>query len=369
MASVTDIFRNNPGKPKTVDGVYSEQEVRLANRNSGIILETLRHDVTPTGAHYLLTHFDVPALDEGSHRLTFGGGFEQPFDLSLDDIRALPQVTMPVTLECAGNGRARVSPRSHSMPWSVEAVGTSEWTGTPLRPLIERARPAQGTVDIVFTGADEGFDNGVRHFFGRSLTLDLIADLDVLLVHAMNGQPLLPQHGAPLRIVVPGWYGMASVKWLSRIEAIDTPYQGFQQVQTYRYRDHPEDEGRPVTAIRVKSLMIPPGIPDWLTRTRQVEPGSVEITGRAWAGKVPIARVEFGDGDTWQEAQLTPGSGPYAWSKWSVTWQATPGEHLLRCRATDAEGNTQPLEQRWDASGFGNNAAHCVAVFVPAEPA
>lgn len=369
MVSVTDIFRNNPGKPRTVDGVYSEQEVRLANRNSGIILETLRHDVTPTGAHYLLTHFDVPALEAESHQLSFADGFENPFDLTLDEILALPQVTMPVTLECAGNGRARVSPRSHSMPWSVEAVGTSEWTGTPLRPLIEKARPADDTVDIVFTGADEGFDNGVRHFFGRSLSLAQIAELDVMLVHAMNGQPLLPQHGAPLRIIVPGWYGMASVKWLARIEAVASPYQGYQQVQTYRYRDRSDDPGRPVTAIRVKSLMIPPGIPDWLTRLRQVAPGEHEITGRAWAGRVPIARVEFGDGDVWRDAKVTAGSGPYAWSKWSVTWDATPGEHLLRCRATDAEGNTQPLEPRWDASGFGNNAAQCVEVFVAEDAA
>lgn len=365
MASITQTFRDNPGKPATVDGVYSEQEVRLANRNSGIILETLRHDITPTGAHYLLTHFDVPQIDARTYRLSFGAGFEAPFDLSLDEIRALPQVTMPVTLECAGNGRARVSPRSHSMPWSVEAVGTSEWTGTPLAPLIERARPKGGTVDIVFTGADEGFDNGVRHFFGRSLSLERIAEMDVLLVHQMNGAPLLPQHGAPLRIIVPGWYGMASVKWLSRIEAVDTPYDGFQQVQTYRYRDHADEQGRPVTSIRVKSLMVPPGIPDWVTRLRYVEPGPVEIVGRAWAGKVPVAKVEFGVGDSWSDAKLAPAPGPYAWSKWSVTWQATPGEHLLRCRATDAEGNTQPLEQRWDASGFGNNAAHSVGVYVP----
>ena len=364
MARIADIFQNHPGKPKTVDGVYSEHEVRLANRNSGIILETLRHDVTPLGAHYLLTHFDVPALDAESHMLTFGEGFERPCHLSIDDIRALPTVTMPVTLECAGNGRARVSPRSHSMPWSVEAVGTSEWTGTPLRPLIEEAQPAKDTVDIVFTGADEGFDNGVRHVFGRSLSVEQIRDLDVLLVHSMNGQPLLPQHGAPLRIIVPGWYGMASVKWLAQIDAVNAPYQGFQQVQTYRYRNSPEETGRPVERIRVKSLMIPPGIPDWQTRLRQVDPGPVEIIGRAWAGKVPIARVEFGDGDVWQDATVTAGNGPYAWSKWSVTWNATPGEHLLRCRATDAEGNTQPLEARWDASGFGNNAAHCVEVFV-----
>ncbi len=364
MARVSDIFENHPGKPATEDGIYSEYEVRLANRNAGVILETLAQDITPTGAHYLLTHFDVPMLDAARHELVFGAGFESPFTLSMADIRALPQVTMPVTLECAGNGRAGVSPRSHSMPWGVEAVGTSEWTGTPLGPLLERARPEAETVEIVFTGADEGFDGGVRHHFGRSLTLEQIAELDVLLVYAMNGASLLPQHGAPLRIIVPGWYGMASVKWLSRIEAVSEPYQGYQQVRTYRYRDHVDDPGRPVTALRVKSLMVPPGVPDWVTRCRHVAPGPVQITGRAWAGSLPVARVEFGVDDIWQEARLVPGSGPYAWSKWTTTWDARPGEFRLRCRATDVEGNTQPLEPRWDASGFGNNAAHCVDVYV-----
>jgi DMSO/TMAO reductase YedYZ molybdopterin-dependent catalytic subunit len=196
-----------------------------------------------------------------------------------------------------------------------------------------------------------------------------IAELDVLLVHEMNGAPLLPQHGAPLRIIVPGWYGMASVKWLSKIEAIDAPYQGFQQVQTYRYRDHADDPGRPVTSIRVKSLMVPPGIPDWTTRKRYVAPGSVEILGRAWSGKAPIERVEFGAGGDWQEATVTPGEGPHAWSKWAVIWQAAPGEYQLRCRATDAAGNTQPLTARWDARGFGNNAAQTVEVCVGGEPA
>lgn len=364
MGSTRDVFEDHPGKPQTVDNVYSEHEVRLANRNSGLLLETLHHDITPTGGHYLLTHFDVPPLDSARHVLTFGDGFAAPFTLGMDEIRALPQVSTPVTLECAGNGRARVSPRSYSMPWGVEAVGTSEWTGTPLRPLIEQARPDPASVEIVFTGADEGYDKGIRHFYGRSLTLQQIRDLDVLLVHGMNGQPLLPQHGAPLRIIVPGWYGMASVKWLTRIEAVDRPYQGFQQVQTYRYRDHPDDPGQPVTAIRVKSLMRPPGIPDWISRARRVAAGPVDIMGRAWAGRVPIARVEFACGETWQEAEVSPGPGPYAWSKWSVRWHATPGEHVLRCRATDADGNTQPLTARWDASGFGNNAVQTVNVYV-----
>ncbi|MDA7426114.1 molybdopterin-dependent oxidoreductase [Thalassococcus lentus] len=365
MGRTREIFTAYPGKPETQDGLYSEDETRLANRNSGLLLETLRHDITPTGAHYLLIHFDIPHLDAQRHQLEFGAGFDAPYSLSMDDIRALPAVTMPVTLECAGNGRARVSPRSHSMPWGVEAVGTSEWTGTPLAPLIERARPAEGTVDFSFTGADVGFDKGEKHPFGRSLTPQELAELDVLLVYEMNGQPLLPQHGAPLRIVVPGWYGMASVKWLTRIEALTERYTGFQQVQTYRYRDHADDPGRPVTAIRVKSLMVPPGVPDWGSRLRFIEPGATRVQGRAWSGGgVPIVRVEFGVDGQWQDAELIAPVGQYAWTGWHVDWQASPGEHVLQCRATDAAGHVQPLQPPWDASGFGNNMVHEVGVFV-----
>jgi len=347
-------FQKYSDKPTTVDGIYSQAEVGLANRNSGILLETLALDVTPTGAHYLLNHFDVPLLDSQTHRLTFSGAFEAPFDLSIDDIKAMPAVTMPVTMECAGNGRAGVSPRSHSMPWQYEAVGTSEWTGTKLAPLIARARPTSDVVDISFTGADYGYDMGEPHFFGRSLTLAEIAELD-----------LLPQHGAPLRIIVPGWYGMASVKWLTDICALTAPYDGFQQIKTYRYRTHKDDPGVPIQTIRVKSLMVPPGVPDWSTRKRLVSAGPVDLVGRAWSGGgVPIDKVEVEVTGQWHSAQLSEKTVRYAWQKWTFNWKATAGEHMLRCRATDANGNVQPLDPPWDKAGFANNAAQSVHVFV-----
>lgn len=365
MRNLGDIFHSAQARPLVETDTYSRDEVRLANRNSGALLETLPLDVTPTGTHYLLTHFDVPLLDAAAHELRFHGAFANPFTLSMDDIRALPAVSMPVTMECAGNGRAGLSPRSCSQPWMYEAVGTSEWTGTPLAPLIARAGPLADVVELSFTGADEGFDKGERHAFGRSLTLAQLAELEVLLVYAMNGQPLLPQHGAPLRIIVPGWYGMASVKWLTEIEALREPYQGFQQVKTYRFRSDADDPGRPITTIRVKSLMVPPGVPDWLTRARYLEAGPVEIIGRAWSGAgVPVVKVEFGVGEAWHEAKLAPPQGRYAWAKWQYLWDAAPGEHQLRCRATDANGDVQPLEGPWDMAGFANNAAQVVDVFV-----
>jgi DMSO/TMAO reductase YedYZ molybdopterin-dependent catalytic subunit len=356
----------NPA-PKThaVDRYYDE-EVGLAHRNHGMLLEGLRHDVTPAGMHYLLTHFDVPFVTEPQQwMLTIGGLVERPVELSLAELKMLPQVTQTVTLECAGNGRSLTDRRWPSQPWHHEAVGTSQWTGTLLKPLLERAGIRADVRDIVFTGADRGFDGGVEHDYGRSLTPQLAMADNILLVTAMNGQPLLPQHGAPLRLLVPGWYGMASVKWLNRIEAIDHAYQGFQQVGTYVYKQTQDDTGTPVTSIRVKSLLVPPGLPDWYTRRRLVERGPLMLFGRAWSGAgVAVTRVEVGIDGHYSDAVLDAQSGKYAWRGWRFPWDAHPGEHEVSCRATDANGDVQPLTQRFDRSGFGNNTVHRVPVTV-----
>ena len=355
------IFQGEIEKPVTEDGLFSESEVGLANRNHGLILETMKHDVTPAGAHYLLTHFDVPILDETSHRLELRGAFGYPISFTMEDIRAMPRTSMPVVLECSGNGRRKLSPRNLSMPWGYEAAGCAEWTGTALWPLIDAAEPQKDVVDISFTGADEGFDGGVRHAFGRSISLDELRALEVMLVYEMNGAPLLPQHGAPLRIIVPGWYGMASVKWLTTIEAHVESYQGFQQIQTYRYRQTADEEGIPVTSMKVKSLMIPPGVPDWVTRHRLVRAGEVEVLGRAWSGNgVPIESVELGVDGNWQLAETQPASSKYGWSMWRATIDVKPGEHVIESRAKDAEGHVQPQEAEWNLSCFGNNATHKV---------
>jgi DMSO/TMAO reductase YedYZ molybdopterin-dependent catalytic subunit len=186
----------------------------------------------------------------------------------------------------------------------------------------------------------------------------------VLLVDEMNGQPLQPQHGFPLRLVVPGWYGMASVKWLTRIEAVREPFEGYQQARTYRFKADADDPGTPVSRIRVRALMTPPGIPDFFTRRRLVDAGRIPLTGRAWGGRAPIAKVEVAvDGD-WREATLGPVLGEFAWRAWSFDWDAEPGEHRLACRATDADGETQPLDMPWNYQGMGNNGVQSVEVTV-----
>ncbi len=197
------------------DGPLTFEELQLAGRNRGMPLEALRYDVTPTGLHYLLVHFDIPAVDPNDWRLQVGGLVDRQLDLSLDDLRSRPRRTIPVTLECAGNGRARLRPRPLSNPWLFEAIGTAEWGGTPLAPILDEAGIRDDAVELVFTGADRGVQGGVVHDYERSLSLAEARRAEVLLVDEMNGAPLQPQHGFPLRLLVPGWYGMTSVKWLN----------------------------------------------------------------------------------------------------------------------------------------------------------
>jgi DMSO/TMAO reductase YedYZ molybdopterin-dependent catalytic subunit len=219
--------------------------------------------------------------------------------------------------------------------------------------------------DVVFWGADHGIERGEEHTFARSLRpADALRD-EVLLVYAMNGVLLEPQHGAPLRLIVPGWYGMASVKWLVRIEVIDKPFDGYQQARSYRYRRSPDDEGTPVTFAKVRSLIVPPGVPDYISQARIVTAGRILLSGRAWSGNsIPVARVEVGVSGDWRDASLGSQPGRFAWRSWTYDWDAAPGEYELACRATDAAGNTQPLEQWWTVGGMGNNIVHKIAVLV-----
>ena len=357
----------HPTRRSAVVGRFMQEEIALAFRNSGMPLEALRYDVTPAGLHYLLLHFDIPAGDAADWTLAIGGMVDRPRTLTLEDIRALPAKTLRVTLECAGNGRAQVSPRYPSVPWIEEAVSTAEWTGTPLAALLETAGVNLEVREIVFHGTDRGVDRGTEHDYARSLSVAEAMREDVLVVYAMNGQPLLPQHGAPLRLVVPGWYGMASVKWLANIEAVSAPFDGIQQTHSYHFRTESGKPGVPCTLIRVNSLMAPPGIPDFFTRRRIVGQGQVRLAGRAWAGGgVPIARVEFSLDGIWRDAVLDPPAGRWAWRGWSVDWDAVQGEHVLACRTTDIDGRVQPDEPVWDVSGFGNNAIQQVHVTVRA---
>ncbi|HEU5266660.1 MAG TPA: sulfite oxidase [Jatrophihabitans sp.] len=347
-------------------------ELALAARNHGMPLEAMRYDVTPLGLHYLLTHYDIPATDEASWQVTVSGRVRRPITLTVDELRRRASRTLRVTMECAGNGRARLQPRPISQPWLVEAVGTAEWTGVPLRDVLTEAGVDPAAVEVVFTGADHGIERGVEQDYQRGLPLAEALREDVLLAYAMNGAPLPVQHGHPVRLVVPGWYGMAHVKWLREITVVDTPFTGFQNTVAYRLRQEPADVGDPVTRIAPRALLIPPGFPDFMSRERIVPSGPVPLTGRAWSGHAPVTDVEVSTdgGASWAPAEVDEETGGrWAWRRWSYAWNAAPGPHVLLARARDAAGNTQPDGHRWNRGGFADNAPQRVPVKVlPGQP-
>jgi len=331
-------------------------------------LEALRYPITPIGLHYLLTHFDIPLVDADTWELAIGGMVGRPLRLRLDEIKARPALTIAVTLECAGNGRARLSPRPLSQPWLGEAVGTAEWTGTALGPILDEAGLVDGAAHVVFTGLDRGVQGDIEQLYERSLPL-AEARLDgVILAYAINGQPLPPQHGFPLRLIVPGWYGMAHVKWLRSITVVGGPFDGYQQARAYHFRRTDAEAGDPVTRMLPRALMVPPGVPDFMSRTRFVPAGVHRIEGRAWSGRAAVTRVELSQdgGASWADTVLAPAASQYAWRGWTYDWDAAEGEHELCVRATDAAGNMQPDEQSWNLEGVQNNAIQRITVVVGA---
>jgi DMSO/TMAO reductase YedYZ molybdopterin-dependent catalytic subunit len=336
----------------------SLEELQLAARNHGMPLEVLREDVTPVGLHYLLIHYDIPAVDIDRWLLDVDGR-----TWTLRELKQLPSHEVVSTMECAGNGRARMEPRAISQPWLSEAVGTGRWRGVRLRDVLE---PRDGAAEVLFTGLDRGVEGGEEQEFQRSLTLEDALHPDVLLAYELNGGALPPQHGFPLRLLVPGWYGMTNVKWLARIEQIDEPFAGYQQARGYKLRRSDDDEGTPLSRIFPRALMVPPGIPDFMTRERTVRAGTVELTGRAWSGHAEVTGVDVRvDDGEWQAADLAPDTlGPWAWRRWTFEWDATPGEHVVSCRARDASGLEQPDTAEWNVGGYANNGVQRVSVRV-----
>ena len=364
MAQLSDI--SLPSRVAEPEEGIGFDELGLAARNHGMPLELMRHDVTPLGAHYLLTHYDVPLLDVTSWRLLVTGLVDRPATLSVADLKAREQITRTVTMECAGNGRARLQPRPVSQPWLHEAVGTMTWTGTPLASLLADVGLARGAVDVVFTGADHGVERGVEQDYARSLSVADALGSDALLVWACNGVDLPPQHGFPLRLLVPGWYGMASVKWLTRIEVVDSPFDG-PQMRAYRLRQTADEEGEPLTRILPRALVVPPGFPDFMSRRRVLRPGLHVLEGRAWSGWAPVRRVEVtvDGGRTWSDAELGPPVSEWTWRRWTLTWEVRdPGSYVVQARATDDSGRTQPLDQPWNRGGFANGSPQRVEVTV-----
>jgi DMSO/TMAO reductase YedYZ molybdopterin-dependent catalytic subunit len=317
---------------------HQEVEPRLLNAEA----RSLDRLVTPAEDRFVRCHFGVPELGEKTHTLEIAGSVLRPRRLDLEELRATAPVMLTVTTECAGNWRSTLHPSPPGEPWRKGAISTGQWTGVPLRSLLELRDTA---AEVLFTGADGGA-------YRRSLPREAALDPSVLVAWEMNGRPIPPRFGGPLRLVVPGWYGMASVKWLARIEAIDEPFHGEFQTRKYVY-----EPGDPVTLMRPKAAFDP--LP------RAVRAGSpVPISGLAWSG-CAVARVEVTADCTWHEARLVGPALRHAWRRFEARWTpARPGLYRLRCRAFDELGASQPDEPRWNELGYGANGVeeHLVEV-------
>lgn len=334
--------------------------VRHSPFNAETPAPALGSPVTPSPSVYVRSNFDVPRLGE-HHTIDVDGAVASPFVLPLEELRAMPHRTVGVTMECAGNDRLGMHPLPAGEPWRHGAVSTASWTGVPLRLVLERAGVDPEAIEIEIAGADGGprddADGIVQ--FARALPLADATHPDTLLALEMNGTPLAPVHGAPVRLVVPGWYGMAHVKWVSRVTARVSPYEGYFQRQRYVY-----DVGgdvTPVTRTRVKSIITAPANGHRASRT-------LDVRGWAWSGHGAITRVEVAvdGGDSWRDAKLGAPVAEHAWTPWSLTVSLPRGGRFsLRSRATDASGAVQPDAIEWNRLGYGNNAVRGIVVDVP----
>lgn len=347
----------------------SSAEQVILNREplvAGVPLKSLDGGATPVEQFFVRNHFQMPTMDGAGWNLTVDGEVENALSLSYDDLTQMPSKELLVLLECAGNSRASVQPPIEGLLWDHSGVSSALWKGVTVRELLNRAGVKATGSEVLFEGADQGKEYGTSSEtkFAMSLPMEKALDDDTILAYEINGETLTPEHGYPLRLVVPGWFGMASVKWLTRISVLDYPFKGYHQSSYYVFLDEGKDDGVPkerVSSMRVKSLITWPG------RGEVVEPGVHQIRGVAWSGHGAVDRLEVttDGGESWQLAELGKLESPYSWRSWQHQWEALePGHFLIRARATDTEGNIQPVQAKWNFRGFANNSIHAVPVIV-----
>jgi DMSO/TMAO reductase YedYZ molybdopterin-dependent catalytic subunit len=314
---------------------------------------------TPNERFFVRSHFGAPTIDEADWRLEVTGLVRTPLSLTLAELRAMTPSTQACVLECAGNGRGLFRlPNTAGTQWQRGAVGNAAWTGASLAALLARAGVAPEARHVWFECADAAPLETVPRF-ARSIPIEK-AMADVLLAHTMNGALLPRLHGAPVRAIVPGWFGMASAKWVTRIRVEAAPSDNYFIARGYRYVAPGGDPATspPIETLRIKSLITAP-----LAGAR-VRAGVLAVRGFAWAGLEGVDRVEVSadGGVTWQAASLGPAPGPAAWRAFAATVTLPPGDATLMARATDGFGNAQPLEAPPNAGGYGNNSVHQVVV-------
>jgi DMSO/TMAO reductase YedYZ molybdopterin-dependent catalytic subunit len=313
--------------------------------------ENLDGFITPTKSFYVRTHFPIPKIDKNEWRLRVEGEVEKPLEISFVELAKPPLRKIPVTLECAGNNRNLLEPKVKGVQWGLGAVGTAEWTGVPLSDLLDRAVVRQTAREVILEGADGGKLedpkaplNGLR--FARSVPLEKAKD--VLLAFKMNDVDLPPEHGFPVRAIVPGWYAVASIKWLTRIIVIDRPFTGYYQTLDYAFWKN--DELVPLSEMQTKAQIARPKEGETLPAN-----SNVQVHGAAWtSGEIAKVEISTDGGSTWSETKLLGESKPNAWRLWEFNWKtpATAGKATLVARATDTRNATQPNERDWNRGTY-----------------
>jgi sulfite oxidase len=351
---------------KRADLIVHEQEPFNAETGLAALAEG---PLTATDAFYVRGHGEVPEIDPAAWRLRVQGDVERQLDLSLSTLHeAFREHEVTATLQCAGNRRAglmAIRDIPGEAPWGPGATGTATWTGVPLADVLAVAGPLSEAGHVGFEGADLCPEARPAQRFGGSIPLAKACRREVLLAWAMNGEPLAPVHGAPLRVVVPGYIGARSVKWLERIEVRPRPWQGYFQHVVYRLL--PEDGtpgpglGMPLGLVALNADVLAPA--DGET----VAAGPVEVRGYAFAGgERHVARVDVSldGGASWAQAELLEDLGPWAWRHWRITVELAPGEHEIVVRAWDSSAATQPEDEAalWNPKGYVNNARPRVRV-------
>lgn len=313
--------------------------------------------LTPADRFFVRSHFAIPQIDVKTWRLKIAGEVETPLELTYDEVCAMESRTVAVTMECAGNGRAFLTPAASGAQWERGAVSTAEWTGVLLTEVLRRAGLRNSGREIIFEGADRGEIKeppgpaGKIHY-ARSLPVQK-ANEDVLLAYKMNGAELTPAHGAPLRLIVPGWYGMASVKWLTRIIASAEPFHGYYQTIDYAYWERGPGAPTlvPITKMQVKAQIARPGFAD------AVQAGELyRVCGAAWTTEAEITKVEISTdgGAMWHDTHLLGEPIRNAWRLWDYDWQVPTklGKTTLVVRATDSASRTQPKQRDNDRGSY-----------------
>jgi DMSO/TMAO reductase YedYZ molybdopterin-dependent catalytic subunit len=318
--------------------------------------ETLRDFITPTESFYVRTHFPIPKIDKKDWRLRVEGEVENPLEFRYEDLLKMKALTIPVTLECAGNNRDFLEPKVKGVQWGLGAVGTANWTGVPLLSLLELAGVKSNAREVILEGADGGTLEDAKAPIGKlkfARSIPLAKARDVLLAYKMNDADLPPENGFPLRAIVPAWYAMASIKWLQRIIITNRRFTGYYQTMDYAYWARLRDTAElvPLREMQVKAEIARPVAGDIVPAN-----STVRVHGAAWTSDGEITKVELATdgGSTWNEAKLIGEAKPNAWRLWEFDWEtpAKPGKQTLIARATDSNGRTQPIERDPDRGTY-----------------